>query len=312
MLPYASLGGSNLKPSIAVHGGAGSGKYPEGDRRFKGLKAALQEGLSALKKGSSLDGVVAAVEYMEGSGAFNAGKGACLDIEGKISLDAAVMTGEGLRGCGVGSSSGTYHPVRLAHWLMENTPHVLIVGEACSGYARSARMRVHELVPADSALIKYRKLVREGRGLQGRRAESRRGIRGGGTVGAVAMDSDGVPAAAVSTGGMWLKLPGRVGDSAVIGAGVYADSSGGAACATGVGEEIIRNSLCREACRYLTTSGAQQSADRAISLITMTSGSDTAGIITVDLRGRVGFAYNTEAMGRAWLDADNGRIHVQN
>ncbi|HME18214.1 MAG TPA: isoaspartyl peptidase/L-asparaginase, partial [Nitrososphaerales archaeon] len=132
----------------------------------------------------------------------------------------------------------------------------------------------------------------------------------GNTVGAAAIDSDGVPSAAVSTGGMWLKLPGRVGDSAILGAGVYADRTG-AASATGTGEEIIRNALCLKACEFVKASGALTGARRAIGLISRVSGRGTAGIVTVDSKGRVGASFNTEAMGRAWYDNEKGRPVVR-
>ncbi len=129
-------------------------------------------------------------------------------------------------------------------------------------------------------------------------------------MGAVALDSSGIPSAAVSTGGTWLKLPGRVGDSAIIGAGIYADVKSGAACATGTGEEIIRNSLCLKACEYLRITDAERASKQAIGLITKTSGRGTAGIVTVDLKGRVGASCNTDAMGRAWYDSAKDKAIV--
>jgi beta-aspartyl-peptidase (threonine type) len=299
-----------LKPAIIVHAGAGSGKYAPGDRRFKELGSAVEAGRAAMKGGSSLDGVEAAVAYMEECGAFNAGRGACLTVEGKVELDAAVMVGAGRRGAGVGSVTCTYRPVSLARWLMENTPNVLVAGERCRDYLAAAGLRAEKLRPSEVSLARFAE--RTAPGSDGRRkVEFWQRVAGGNTVGAVALDSSGLPAAAVSTGGMWLKLPGRVGDSAVIGAGVYADESAGAACATGTGEEIIRNALCLAACGYLKVNGAQGAARRAIGLMTRASGPGTAGIITVDLKGRVGAALNTEAMGRAWYDEAKGRTVIR-
>jgi len=107
------------------------------------------------------------------------------------------------------------------------------------------------------------------------------------------------------------KLPGRVGDSAIIGAGIYADRRLGAACATGTGEEIMKTCLCLRACELLGQSDAQIAARKAIALMTARSGTDTAGIVTVDTSGRIGAAYNTEAMGRSWYDHRSGRIKVK-
>jgi beta-aspartyl-peptidase (threonine type) len=299
-----------LREAIIVHAGAGSGKYAPDDRRFQELVNAVEAGRSAMKRGSSLDGVEASVRYMEECGAFNAGRGSCLTTEGKVELDAAIMTGQGSRGAGVGSVTCTYHPVSLARWVMEKTPHVLIVGEKCQAYLHAANLTPERLHPSPAARLRFKTMTEKGS--EGRRkTDFWRGLQTGSTVGAAALDAAGVPAAAVSTGGMWLKLPGRVGDSAVIAAGVYADSKAGAATSTGNGEEMIRNSLCLKACEYLAKADAQSAARRAIELMTRVSGRGTAGIITVDLKGRVGAALNTDAMGRAWYDNEKGRTIVR-
>lgn len=299
-----------MSGAIIVDAGAGSGKYAPDDRRFRELLNTVETGRAAMKKGSSLDGVEAAVRYMEECGAFNAGRGSCLTVEGKVELDAAIMSGEGPRGAGVGVVTCTYHPVTLARWLMEKTPHILIAGERCRAYLHAAGLAAERLRPSPNAKLRFKTLTE--RGTEGsRKIDFWRGLQEGNTVGAVALDAAGLPSAAVSTGGMWLKLPGRVGDSAVIGAGIYADSKAGAASATGTGEEIIKNLLCLKACKYLMKTGAPDAARRAIELMTRASGRGTAGIITVDLKGRVGAALNTEAMGRAWYDEVKGRAVVQ-
>ena len=294
-----------MKPSIIIHGGAGSGKYGDEDRRYKGLLDAVGEGVSAMKKGSGLDGALAAVTCMEESGLFNCGRGACLTADGKVELDAAVMTAEGLAGAGVGSVTSTYHPASLARWVMDNTKHVLIVGERARDYTRLAGMEVEELRPSPASKTKYETLLRDANHSAAVRIA--RKLDGGGTVGAVALGADGVPAAVVSTGGMWMKLPGRVGDSAILGAGIYAEPSLGAACATGVGEEIIRSALSMRACEFIRGGDAASAARKAIAYISKARGKGTAGIITVDLKGRLGAAFNTEAMGRAWWDPAKGK-----
>ncbi|HUK79810.1 MAG TPA: isoaspartyl peptidase/L-asparaginase [Nitrososphaerales archaeon] len=295
-----------MKPSIIVHGGAGGGKYLRSDRRFKGLLQAVDTGLSALKKGSGLDGAVAAVEFMEESGLFNCGRGSCLTADGNVEQDAAVMVGDGLAGAGVGDVTCTYHPVTLARWVMENTDHVLIAGEKCLDYARLAGIKIEEVRPSDSSRARFEEMKKE----EAHQAHLKmvRRLGGGGTVGAVAIGSDGVPSAAVSTGGRWMKLPGRVGDSAILGAGVFADVRLGAACATGMGEDIIRCALSMKACELMKNVSASAAARMAIGYISNKRGRDTAGIITVDTKGRVGAAYNTKAMGRAWFDHSKGRV----
>lgn len=108
-----------------------------------------------------------------------------------------------------------------------------------------------------------------------------------------------------------MKLPGRVGDSAILGAGIFADPKLGAACATGTGEEIIRVSLSMKACGLMRGSDAETAARKAIAYISKARGRDTAGIITIDLRGRRGAAFNTEAMGRAWYDHERDKVVVK-
>jgi len=298
-----------LRQSIIVHGGAGSGRYGKGDGRFGGLIQAVDTGLSAMKKGSGLDGVVAAVELMEESGLFNCGKGSCLTAEGKVEQDAAVMFGRGLAGAGVADVTCTYHPVSLARWVMENTDHALIAGERCRDYARLAGIKLEEVRPSNAARVRFEGMKREEANRANLRMVRRFGT--GDTVGAVAIGSDGIPAAAVSTGGRWMKLPGRVGDSAILGAGVFADTRLGAACATGMGEEIMKCALSMKACGFMKAMDAQAAASMAIRFISKERGRGTAGIVTVDTKGRVGAAYNTEAMGRAWFDRGKGRVVVR-
>ncbi len=300
-----------MKPTIIVHGGAGSGKFGSTDVRFRELKNAVEAGMTAVKHGSALDGVVAAVASMEEAGVFNAGRGACLTADGKVQLDAAVMTGSGLRGAGVGAETSTYKAVSLARWVMENTSHVLMVGEDTAALARAAKLPIEELKPSESTARKFEAQLAGAVGRNTPNLALMRRLQEGNTVGAVAIDTDGVPAAAVSTGGLWLKLPGRVGDSAILGAGIYADKKSGAACATGTGEEIIRHVLSWRACEYLKKQSAGSAAKKAIAMMTRSSGRETAGLITVDMKGRVGFAFNTEAMGRAWYEPSKARIIAQ-
>ena len=294
--------------ALIIHSGAGSGRFQEGDRRLVELRAAVEQGWVAMKRGSSVDGVEAAVRHMEDCGEFNAGRGSCLTAEATVQLDAAIMEGRELRGAGVGVCECTYNPVVLARTIMERTDHVLIAGRDCLRYARAAGLETRRLRPSPKARKRFAAMKAA---MRGRNRAMLRSMEGGNTVGAVAVDSDGVPAAAVSTGGMWMKLPGRVGDSAILGAGVYADEASGAACATGIGEDIIKCALCWNACELLKKVDAPTAAIRSIELVGRLSGRKGAGIITVDLKGRVGSAFNTETMGRAWYDAAKGRVVVK-
>jgi beta-aspartyl-peptidase (threonine type) len=291
---------------MIVHGGAGGPRArDEVPRYLREIENAVKEGLEALRSGSSLEGVQAAVEYMEETEVFNAGRGSSLTSDGRLQLDAAVMVGRGLKGGAVGACECTYHAARLARAVMETTNHLLIVGDDCKRVASEAGLSIEKLQPTQSVLDRLRREA-----IGGGKSGAAPGPSHG-TVGAVALDLSGVPAAAVSTGGIWLKKPGRVGDSAIIGAGIYADEAAGAACATGIGEEIIRNALSWEACRLMKRSGAMAAARRAIEQVSKRSGTKTAGIITVDMRGGIGFAHNTAMMGRGWLDNRRDRIVVE-
>jgi len=319
--PFDGLNTASWRPSvlsdlsktraIIVHGGAGSGKFTAEDPRFAELGNAVAAGLAAMKKGSSLDGAVEAVRYMEESGKFNAGRGACLTMNGEVQLDAAVAHGSRCRGAGVGVSTCSYHPVLLARYVMEATDHALIAGRDCEKIAKAAGIPIERLAASDAAASRYLEMKRHVNETHPKHARFASFQDEGDTVGAVALDSDSVPSAAVSTGGMWLKLPGRIGDSAILGAGVYADSAAGAACATGSGEEILRSAMSWNACAFLKRLDADSAARRAVGLVTRRSGRNTAGIITVDLKGRVGYSYNTEAMGRAWFDREKDRVVVR-
>lgn len=260
------------------------------------LVEALLEGRRALTNGSSVEAVETAVARMEDCGTFNAGRGAVLTSDGRTQLDAAIMVGKGLKAGAVGACSCTHSAITLARYVMEHTKHGLIVGEDLRPIAKEAGLPIESLRPT--------LLVRE-RYNQAKEAAS------SGTVGAVAIDGEGTPASAVSTGGLWLKRPGRVGDSAIICAGAYADSAAGAASATGEGEEIMKNALCWEACRLMAGRPAMSAAKLAIGMMTRRSGRGLAGVITVDLRGGIGYAYNTRRMGRAYYDIARQRAIVE-
>ncbi len=284
-----------------VHGGAGNAEDKANRPLYrKELLNALSAGISALKGGSALDAVEASVRCMEDSGVFNAGAGSVLTRDGKMQLDAAIMSGRGLGAGAVGACMCTHNPILLARYLMEHSEHILIVGRDCRTIAIEAGVRIEDLAPMNEVIAAYRKLKSE-KGLSGKT----------GTVGAVAIDRSGEVASAVSTGGTWMKQPGRVGDSAIIGAGIYADPRGGAASATGIGEEIMRNALSWEACRLMNRSSANSAARRAVEALTRRSGRGIAGVITVDRSGGVGSAYNTRIMRRAWYDSARGEMVVR-
>lgn len=267
----------------------------------------MSEGYSILKKGgSSLDAVEASVNVLEDSGIFNAGKGSCTTIEGKVEPDAAVMNGDLSCGAVAGASMVT-NPISLARACMEKTDHVFIAGyEPLRKFALTIGFKIHDLEPTKMRLKQYDEYTRKMK--SGELSEWPKNSRllphyldpkygTLDTVGAVGIDSAGQVCAGVSTGGRFMKLPGRVGDSPIPGAGLYADSSCGAACATGAGEEIIKVSLCKTLCDFMKTGlDAQTACEASIGLLSKLRGVGVAGVIAVDNRGNFGLARNTEMM----------------
>jgi L-asparaginase / beta-aspartyl-peptidase len=225
-------------PVLAVHGGAGR-ILPEelGEARTsaarRGLEASLTAGMTVLREGgSALDAVVAAVLVLEDDDQFNAGRGAVLTATGGVEHDAAVADGATRRAGAVTCISGIRNPVLAARAVLERTPHVLLSGTGAQELAQREGLAV---VPVDWFVTARRREQWAGTRLSDREEPERTG----GTVGAVAVDVEGHLAAATSTGGTTGQLPGRVGDTPLIGAGTWADDRSCAVSATGDGEALI-------------------------------------------------------------------------
>lgn len=274
--------------SILVHGGAGPIAPDDDAAQIQaGCLAAARIGAAILARGgSALDAVVEAVVALEDDPLFNAGTGGALNSNGDVETDASLMTGVD-RSCGaVAALEDVKNPVRLARLVMERTPHVLLVGAGARAFAAEQGL----------ALLPKGALVTD---------RARRKLASHGTVGAVARDRHGHVAAATSTGGTTGKRPGRVGDSPLIGAGTFADDALGACSCTGLGEAIIRAGLARHACDLLARGDpADVVARRAITELARFRGD--GGLILVDAQGRLGVAFDTQRMARAWVE-DDGR-----
>lgn len=281
-----------MRPSLIIHGGAGSPAPELYAARQDGLRHAFEAAWSILlQNGSALDAVVQAVVILEDEPVFNAGIGSCLNQDGIVEMDASLMEGATLRAGAVGAVRTVQNPILLAKAIMEEGRHVVLVGEGAERFAREKSF------PAVSQSV-----LRTER--QHQRWLSARTKGEPGTVGAVAFDKAGRLAAATSTGGVVAKHPGRVGDSAIIGAGTYADDTLGAASATGVGEAIIRTTLTRTAVEFLRGGiDPTQAARGALALFQKRTASE-AGIILIDALGRVGYAHNAPAMSIAFLMKD--------
>ncbi len=279
---------------ILIHSGAGS-KIKSSVQISKALKDACSLGYALLEAGQdAVDAVESAVASMEDSGLFNAGVGSCLTVDKRIEMDASIMNGKDLSCGSVGMVQNIRNPVRLARLVMEKTDHVFLVSDGAIELAKRCHVVPEPLEPDPQRLRAF------DRHYQQMETELKRNYKlfsnNFGTVGAVAIDRHGNVASSVSTGGLWLKMPGRIGDSAVVGAGLYADNLSGAACATGHGEYMIRLCLCKSACDYMKTNDAMQSGSMAIEVLTERFGPDTGGLITVDSKGRFGASTNTRSM----------------
>jgi beta-aspartyl-peptidase (threonine type) len=280
-----------MPATIVVHGGAGRAAPEDREPRRAGVARAAEAGWAVLAAGgTALDAVLAAVVVLENDPQFNAGLGSVLTAEGTVEMDASVMTGHDLAAGAVGAVSGVPNPVLLARAVMDQGREVMLVGAAAT--ARAASLGVPTCDPA--ALI-----TPESR----QRWQARRPAPGE-TVGAVARDATGRLAAATSTGGVGGQAPGRVGDSAVIGAGTYADDTLGAGSATGPGEAIIRLGLVRVALTRVAAGLAPRDAARdALGQLRVRVGAQ-AGLIVVDASGAVGFSRTTESMPVAYRTDD--------
>ncbi len=304
--------------ALAVHGGAGTitraQLTPEREAAYRErLEAALRTGYAVLRDGgTSLDAVIAAIQVLEASPLFNAGRGAVLTNEGTAELDASVMEG---RTHAAGAVAGIRHvasPVALARMVMERSPHVMMVGEGAEAFAREQGV---EMVPNEYFRTEER--VRQLERTKEREPTGAAPSPGDaldhkyGTVGAVALDRYGDLAAGTSTGGMANKRWGRVGDSPVIGAGTYADNATCAVSATGHGEYFIRGVVAHDIAAMMRYAGLSVSEAAAAVIHGRLSGAGgTGGVIAMDWQGNVAMPFNTAGMYRGQIDAE-GNVTVE-
>jgi beta-aspartyl-peptidase (threonine type) len=284
--------------AIAIHGGAGAmprrKMTPAAAACYKaGLARALDAGYEILRKGTSLDAVCAAVVQLEDLPLFNAGRGACYNTDEKHELDASVMDGATLRAGAVAAVSRIKNPVLAARAVMEKSRHVLLAGRGAERFAHAHGL---QLVP-ESYFATQSRLTALRRKIEGHH----------GTVGAVALDANGNLAAATSTGGYTGKLPGRVGDSPIIGAGNYADNAACAVSGTGLGEAFIRGVLAYDvAARMNYLHEPLAKAARAV-MRKLAGLQGDGGLIAVDHRGNIVMPFNSEGMYRAAIDRKGRR-----
>jgi beta-aspartyl-peptidase (threonine type) len=312
-----------MQARLIVHGGAWNIPQEYEADHLEGVRRAVAEVFPKLQDGASaLDAVEAAVRILEEDPTFNAGRGAVLNAVGEIELDAMIMDGATLNLGAVAALQNILHPVTVARLVMEHTDHCLLVGAGAQRFARQmgvAQVPPEELV-TERELEVYHKIRRDptfrtiapfqsrpaGPTTSGEADADALSGHALGTVGAVAMDNRGNLAAATSTGGTAGKLPGRVGDSPLAGAGTYADNTCGAASATGWGEAVIRTVLAKTACDWMGSHPAQVTAERAVEILRQRV-QGLAGIILIDRRGGYGLAHSTSKMAFAYAEP-SGKI----
>lgn len=296
--------------AIVIHGGAGTftreGMAPEMVAAYRStLREAVTTGHRILKQGgSSLDAVTAAIRIMEDSPHFNAGKGAVFNHDGVNELDASIMDGSNLAAGAVAGLQHIRNPIDLARLVMQESRHVMLFGAGAEEFAQEQGM---ELVSQD-----YFYTERRWRQLQQTKKLRLSGVEPKifGTVGAVALDSQGNLAAATSTGGMTDKQYGRIGDSPIIGAGTYADNNSCAVSATGHGEYFIRAAVAHDLCARMSYGGRTlaQAAEELVNKKLVDMGGE-GGIIALAPNGDIAMVYNSEGMFRAAVRTD-GSVSV--
>jgi L-asparaginase / beta-aspartyl-peptidase len=289
-------------PVIVVHGGAGKWRREGEEHVHAALRDALRAGGEVLERGGkALDAVQAAVESLEDSPQFNAGRGAVVTADGTVELDAAIMDGAGRRAGACAAVTGVRHPIALARTVLEGTPHVLMAGRGAERLADEAGLeRVGHEWFERAAETSGPEAIPPGEAAELRaRPADEVPIEEAETVGAVAVDIGGHVAAATSTGGMKGQWPGRVGDAPLPGAGTFAEDGVCAVSGTGDGEAFMTAVAAHEVA-VLVRHG-KLDIHEASSLVLRSRIGGTGGMVVVSPRGDVAMPFTTPAMARGML-----------
>ncbi|MGH9746709.1 MAG: isoaspartyl peptidase/L-asparaginase family protein [Candidatus Acidiferrales bacterium] len=313
---------ASLPPSpnfiLVAHTGAGDYSHisPEFlEPRRAALAVAIRQGYAILASGgASLDAVEATIRSMEDSGQFDAGRGAYYTRDGIPEMDAAIMDGRTLAAGSVAALQHIANPIHLARLVMDKTPHVMLVGAGAERFAESQGIElVSPFYFYNERLWQYYNRAKEKVSEDKKKSSALPGIITAehGTVGVVALDQHGNLAAGTSTGGTTYKMPGRVGDSPIIGAGTYANNESCGVSATGTGEFFMRNIVAADICervRYLHVSLDEAANDVVMKELVDQHGD--GGIIALDPHGNVSTPFNTTGMLNAIARPD-GKIEIK-
>jgi L-asparaginase / beta-aspartyl-peptidase len=296
-----------MTPALIVHGGAWDIPDDAVPACKDGCRRALTAGWEVLARGGhALDAIEAAVMVLEDDPVFDAGYGSHLNLDGHVECDAIVMEAATLRAGAAANLHKIKNPIRAARAIFDHAPHMMLVADGAEHFAKQHGVPLcqpEELVSEaeHEAWMKCKK--------DSHASEHHRGHEQG-TVGAVALDRDGRLFAATSTGGTCCKLPGRVGDSPLIGCGCYADAEAGGVSCTGYGEAIMKVVMAKSATDFLRaenlaaathSSAVMRAAQDAVELLARRTNA-TGGLILLDRAGLPGFAFNTPRMAYGYVE----------
>jgi beta-aspartyl-peptidase (threonine type) len=308
-----------MKPSLIVHGGAWDIPDEAVDACKAGCQRALAAGWSILSRGGhALDAIEGAVMVLEDDPVFDAGYGSHLTLDGRVECDAIVMNGATLRAGAASTLQRVKNPIRVARMILESCPHMMLAAEGAERFASEHGIALcdPEEMISEAEREAWLKCKEDKHA-----AEHHRGHEQG-TVGAVAIDRDGRLFAATSTGGTCCKLPGRVGDSPLIGCGCYADAQAGGVSCTGYGEAIMKIVMAKTAVDFLCrpeicvnapggvtcgSSTTELAARDAVHLLAKRTHA-TGGLILLDREGNPGFAFNTPRMAYGYVGMDGNFV----
>lgn len=327
-----------IKPSFIIHGGAWAIPDDAVDDCRTGIQKALEAGWNILSLGGpAIDAVEAAIVALEDDFAFDAGVGSHLNAAGHVQLDAILMDGATLKAGAVAAVERVHNPIQLARKVLEHSEHMMLVGEGAERFAASHGIPLCE----PDALVIERERVAWSKCIGSTHAAEHHVGHESGTVGAVAIDRGGHMVAGTSTGGTCCKLPGRVGDSPLIGCGCYADAEAGGISCTGHGEGIMKIVMAKMAADLLAASesAGSSSKKRRVNVKSARAGTaagrvamsakeasqntaqfvadacvrklahrahTTGGLILLDREGNPGAAFNTPRMAYGFVDGRGG------
>lgn len=300
-----------VKPEwrLVIHGGAGvilrENLSQEMEAAYTAaLNEALEAGAGVLSSGGeAIDAVEAAVLVMEDNPLFNAGHGAVFTAQARHELDAAIMDGRDRNAGAVAGVMRVKNPIRAARAVMDRSEHVMFAGTGADAFAETQGLDMVDNTYFDT---EWRRQALE-RVLEDR---ARTAADRHGTVGAVAIDTNGNLAAATTTGGMTAKAAGRVGDTPLIGAATYAENGVCAVSATGHGEYFIRVGVAKTICDRVKLAGEPIAIAAGVALDEVAALGGDGGVIVIDGAGTPAFVFNSAGMYRGVIDASGAKVAI--